>query len=1073
MSIAAESQLRVAFFDLIFEDAEGWICICTAPPGDKSRFKQRFFRWPGEARKMEEFIYNEERAKNVWFCINLLGSPVRTKENCLPTDLLWADLDEVDPASLPIQPPIIIASSEGRYQAIWRLTTAIEASVIEHYTKRMAYAFGADKSGWDLTQLLRVPFTTNFKYQSKPKVILLHSAAERLPALALESLPEMSIEKALLDGVISESEAYIERPVPPQEELPNIEIVIYKYKVALNRTQFAATYTQEPSYEQDWSRLMWKTIHICLEVGMSPEETFVVMRDASCNKYKRDGRPSSHLWRDILKAETGQKRITALVSNIRPLTMPHFVDEPPTGGGNSFIEEYRTWAVEATDAVPHFHDLSAFIMLSAVVSNSVRLETSYASVVPNLWGMILGDSTLSRKAQPLDAKLMTPSGWRQMGDIKIGDTVVGKDGEPTTVTGISPRKIEDCYSVTFSDGAKTECSGDHLWTIKGKGKAVKWATWSLAKIVGQGYGKGNSRQIPMVDPVITQEVDLPIDPYVFGILLGDGHFAQKGSIRLSSADEEIIDAVRLECENFGLSLDKIPGDNCDYRLTAGRTFGHEWQGTHNPISVIIRSLGLEYCRSHEKFVPDIYLNGSTGQRLALLEGLLDSDGWVNKNTIHFSSSSKELALAVQYLVRSLGGWASFGIRPFGEFKPRHEVGISMPLGLVPFRLTRKAELYSNRSWARPRTITDISYVGKKETQCIKVAAEDGLYVTDDFIVTHNTTAMRMAIEMLGSLNPDLIVATDGTVEGLLTGLESRPNRTSIFFRDELSGFFDQINRRDYLAGMPEHLTHLYDVPPFFVRRLRKETIRIENPIFIFFGGGVRDRVFEALNQDYILSGFLPRFLVVSGDTDLKKIRPTGPAENVGTAKRATLLNKLADVYEHYASEIEINLGGIKTTMPPRISAHLTPEAWEFYSGMETDMLHIASDSSLSALALPTFERMSRSMLKMAVIVGAVRQEPRDEKITIEKRDVETAAWYIQDWGRYSIDLIMQAGDRQSERQLMKILRVIEQHPGMLRSQIMTHYKLNKREADEVLGTLEDRMLVRKEQQGRGWAYWLA
>src|SRR4051812_24407329 len=101
----AKSELRTRFFDLLFEDNEGYVCIASSDPrAPKSRFNQEFFRWPEESLRCENYILKLEQNLNVYFCVNLLSKPVRVKDNCLPTDLIWADLDAVDPDSIRPEP---------------------------------------------------------------------------------------------------------------------------------------------------------------------------------------------------------------------------------------------------------------------------------------------------------------------------------------------------------------------------------------------------------------------------------------------------------------------------------------------------------------------------------------------------------------------------------------------------------------------------------------------------------------------------------------------------------------------------------------------------------------------------------------------------------------------------------------------------------------------------------------------------------------------------------------------------------------------------------------------------------
>jgi len=166
-----------------------------------------------------------------------------------------------------------------------------------------------------------------------------------------------------------------------------------------------------------------------------------------------------------------------------------------------------------------------------------------------------------------------------------------------------------------------------------------------------------------------------------------------------------------------------------------------------------------------------------------------------------------------------------------------------------------------------------------------------------------------------------------------------------------------------------------------------------------------------------------------------------------------------------------NIGGQQVPLPPRISAELTEEAWETYGNIEDLMVRTANESGIKHLALPTFERLSRSLLKMAVLLGAQRQQPVLNKIEITNTDVLDAAWYVNRWGSFSIDLISNTGKGTAEKQLEKIINAIKSNPGILRSTLMQHQHLSKRQADDILATLEDRQIVYKEKAGRGWKYW--
>jgi len=343
-------------------------------------------------------------------------------------------------------------------------------------------------------------------------------------------------------------------------------------------------------------------------------------------------------------------------------------------------------------------------------------------------------------------------------------------------------------------------------------------------------------------------------------------------------------------------------------------------------------------------------------------------------------------------------------------------------------------------------------------------------VLGDSTLTRKTTAMRMVMDIITDVNPDILLATDGSAEGLLTGLSLRPNQTSIFYKDELSGFIDSINRKDYLAGMPETLTQLYDVPKYYTRRLRKETISITSPVFIFFGGGIRDKIYSLLSDEYVLSGFLPRFLVVSGEADISRIRQTGPATDNTFSQRADIVERMKGLYNDYTGTVEIEVFGQSATVNREIKATLSPDAWERYGKMEMQMVRAADEAENSMLALPTFERLSRSILKLSVLLAAARKSTTANNLAVDNTDIIQAAFYVQRWGRHSIDLLSNVGKNVNEKLLDRIVSVVERNPGIQRGPIMRQFHLSKRQMDEIHGTLVDRGLLVASKQGRGFVY---
>jgi len=349
-------------------------------------------------------------------------------------------------------------------------------------------------------------------------------------------------------------------------------------------------------------------------------------------------------------------------------------------------------------------------------------------------GIIADDMGLG-KAQPLDARILTPEGWRPMGEIEVGDLVTGSDGKPTRVTGVYPQGEREVFQVTFSDGATTECCDEHLWAVNSparKRRGNHFRILSLSEIRADLTDAAGNRKhyIPVVAPIEHSKKLLPLDPYLLGVILGDGA-VKAHYTRFSTEDSEIVGSVR------GLIP---PGHRvvhvmkCDYAIVSRSA------GVPNLVRRALISLGIAGKGSDDKFVPDIYLKGSVEQRQSILQGLLDTDGYCAKDgTIQFSSNSQLLARGVAELVMSLGGIARFTNKVSASGKEHHTVTICLPDDVIPFRLTRKLARHAPRTKYMPcRGFASVTSVGVKPVQCIAVEAPDHLYVTDDYIVTHNT-----------------------------------------------------------------------------------------------------------------------------------------------------------------------------------------------------------------------------------------------------------------------------------------------------------------------------------------------
>jgi phosphate starvation-inducible PhoH-like protein len=258
-------------------------------------------------------------------------------------------------------------------------------------------------------------------------------------------------------------------------------------------------------------------------------------------------------------------------------------------------------------------------------------------------------------------------------------------------------------------------------------------------------------ELPLISqPAAFPDREVPLDPYALGLLLGDGSFSAKIT-GFTTADPELLIALEQAVE--GIELRHRSGFDYYLRHTAG---GPRLKVAH-PVTVALRELGLVGTRSATKFVPMPYLHNSARARLAVLQGLLDTDGGPVTQRgrtcrVQYATTSPRLRDDVVFLVRSLGGVAYWRTRPAAGRRPGYARGqeirhrqdayvldIRLPAGIEPFRLSRKRAAYAATGGGRPmRFIESIEPAGEAETLCIQVAAADSLYVTDDFLITHNT-----------------------------------------------------------------------------------------------------------------------------------------------------------------------------------------------------------------------------------------------------------------------------------------------------------------------------------------------
>lgn len=399
------------------------------------------------------------------------------------------------------------------------------------------------------------------------------------------------------------------------------------------------------------------------------------------------------------------------------------------------------------------------------------------------------------KALSLDTRLPTPNGWTTVADIQVGQYVFGEEGKPGKVLAKSSVFDKPMYQLTLSDGRTLKVSEDHINTVihrrqkRINGTRVSYldrrdlttkelltiplfTTRSASK--KNPKGKENRVWLPLPRPVEYPECALPIDPYTLGLAIGDGSMdTTTGFCRLYG-----------HVDDLPLLIAQVPTP-CSTMLLDSR-FSSVGRVGLLGLGAAIKSLGLN-CHGDNKFVPDMYKLGSVDQRLAILQGLMDTDGTVYENgCTSFTSNSLRLVKDVQELIWSLGGVAT--ISPMAA---AWRCNINLNLSL--FRLPRKKERQHFKCFDRVALVA-ITAIPQEPSQCLMVDTPKNTFLAGDYIVTHNTTLMAeylfLYIATYGDLPGfgvvDLAIYVSDSVENGIKNM-----RKNLEFRWDNSDFLKQ------------------------------------------------------------------------------------------------------------------------------------------------------------------------------------------------------------------------------------------------------------------------------------------
>lgn len=355
--------------------------------------------------------------------------------------------------------------------------------------------------------------------------------------------------------------------------------------------------------------------------------------------------------------------------------------------------------------------------------------------------------------QPISELVFTDKGFIPMGEVRVGTMVGTPNGTFTPVTEVFDHPNKDVYMFTFMDGRTVRAGIDHLWTIFDKFADIHKTLSTkellekpLFKSINKGKNISYRYYIDDIDPIQMPEQNLPVDPYILGCLLGDGTI--KKALKIASIDEFILEEFRKRLPDYTLIRDEHTV--CNYRVVFKNVFDKEAQKKYgkkghikvSPLIEDLKSIGVWGMKVTTKVIPDLYKMSSVEQRLELLRGLMDTDGHISpEGGMEFKTCAQGLAEGVAEIARSLGIKARILKTKAAKEQNQDYYRVYLKTDKFNlFKLPRKAKRFNPSKQVYLRTplikIEKLDY--KEDSRCISIDTTDHLYLTRDFIPTHNT-----------------------------------------------------------------------------------------------------------------------------------------------------------------------------------------------------------------------------------------------------------------------------------------------------------------------------------------------
>lgn len=407
------------FFDMIYGDTEGYVTIVTKTIETGKVDSQRWFHLPEDMEFMQRYV--EIRANEDVYCsVGLFSEEERTAADTEALSrAVYADLDACNPDLVRLPPTITVQTSEGHWHAWWILDETVSAHEAAQAARRIYLAHkdqGCD-AGWPVGKLLRVPGTSNTK----------HAEAEPVVASFNDTVYTLDTINAVyadidLDALITVRSVKTPKPVD-HETLLELEQVVAQ-------NNLTTLYTEVPE-NGDWSERLYRLEMDLFRAGLDAVEVFSLAREAACNKYARDKRSDSDLWKDVLKAEAEYRQQEEAIVDAVPVQKKIIQHEFLTADERrycqqnpTFIDNYVTWVDSRTDSAATYQYSMAYMLLSCIFSARGYLPLEWGDAELNLWILLLGDTTRTRKSTAKSIMLNIIYEYEQRTGIKID---VGSD----------------------------------------------------------------------------------------------------------------------------------------------------------------------------------------------------------------------------------------------------------------------------------------------------------------------------------------------------------------------------------------------------------------------------------------------------------------------------------------------------------------------------------------------------------------------------------------------------------------------------------------------------------------------